>query len=194
MRERKDNCILVMLGSILIIFLSNAPVRGAEYVIDPAHSFVEFRIHHLGFSWLYGNFREIEGTFRYDSKRPEGSSFEVMISTESVDTHHVERDKHLRSKDFLDVQKYPEATFRSTRFSGGSEEGTLEGMLTLHGVTKPIVIKVKKVGEGKDPWGGYRAGFVGKTTLKKSDFGITYNLGPAGEKIEFDLGIEGIRK
>ena len=107
MRERKDNCILAMLGAILIIFLSNATVRGAEYVIDPAHSFVEFRIHHLGFSWLYGNFREIEGSFRYDPKLPEDRSFEVSISTESVDTHHVERDKHLRSKDFLDVQKYP---------------------------------------------------------------------------------------
>lgn len=194
MRGRKVNCMRGILGATLLIFMSNAPVRGAEYVIDPAHSFVEFRIQHLGFSWLYGNFREIEGTFRYDPKHFVDSSFEVMISTESVDTHHSERDKHLRSKDFLDVQKYPKATFRSTRFSGGNEEGALEGMLTLHGITKPIVIKVKKVGEGKDPWGGYRAGFVGKTTLKKSDFGIAYNLGPAGDKIEFDLGIEGIRK
>jgi polyisoprenoid-binding protein YceI len=178
------------LGALLLIFIFSAQVRGAEYVIDPAHSFVEFRIKHLGFSWLHGNFKEINGTFRYDTKHPSDKSFKVIISTKSVDTHHAERDKHLRSKDFLDVQKYPEATFISTRFSGD----TLEGMLTLHGVTKPITIKVNKIGEGKDPWGGYRAGFSGKTVLKKSDFGITYDLGPVGDTIEFDLGIEGIRK
>ena len=89
----------------------------------------------------------------------------MSIDPASVDTNHAERDKHLRNPDFLDVEKYPDAGFESTKYTGDAESGTLEGMLTLHGVTKPISIELRKLGEGKDPWGGYRAGFIGTVTL-----------------------------
>jgi len=178
----------------LVVALADGRVMAAEYKIDPLHSFVEFRIQHLGFSWLYGRFNQIQGDFSFDESTPEKNRFSVEIKTYSVDTNHAERDKHLRSKDFLDVDNHPKATFVSRSFKSGKDGGTLVGDLTLHGVTKEISIEVKKVGEGKDPWEGYRSGFIGKTSIKKSDFGITYNLGPAGETIEFDLGIEGIRK
>ena len=178
----------------VMIILSSGLAQGADYTIDPTHSFVEFRIQHLGYSWLYGRFNDIKGNFSHDPAKPESGKFTVEISTDSVDTNHAERDKHLRSPDFLDVKKYPKASFKSTGYKESSDGGILEGIFTLHGVSKKITIDVKKVGEGKDPWGGYRAGFIGKMTFKKSDFGITYNLGPAGEQIEFDLGIEGIRK
>ena len=92
------------------------------------------------------------------------------------------------------MEKYPDAGFESTGYTGDAESGTLEGMLTLHGVTKPISIDLRKIGEGKDPWGGYRAGFIGTVTLTRKDFGIDYNLGPASETMELELGIEGIRK
>ena len=175
---------------ILIGVLAGGRSMAAEYQIDPLHSFVEFRIQHLGFSWLYGRFNQVEGNFVFDESASEKSRFSVEIKTDSVDTNHAERDKHLRSKDFLDVSNYPKATFVTRSF----KDGILVGSLTLHGVTKEISIDVKKIGEGKDPWGGYRAGFYGKTSFKKSEFGITYDLGPAGETIEFELTVEGIRK
>ena len=178
----------VALGSI------GTALPAADFAIDTAHSFIEFRIKHLGYSWLYGRFNRFSGHFSYDADNPHASAISVSIDTASVDTNHAERDKHLRGSDFLDVAKYPEATFESTKYSGDAQSGTLEGMLTLHGVTKPISIHLEKLGEGNDPWGGYRAGFIGTTTLTRRDFGISYNLGPASESMELELGIEGIRK
>lgn len=178
----------------LMVVLTGGSLMAAEYEIDPQHSFVEFRVQHLGFSWLYGRFNQVAGNFTYDDKTPENSRFSVEIQTDSVDTKHAERDKHLRSKDFLEVSKYPKATFVTRSFKGDKNGGTLVGGLTLHGVTRDISIEVTKVGEGNDPWKGYRAGFHGKTSFKKSEFGISYDLGPAGELIEFELSIEGIRK
>lgn len=183
-------------GLVLCVALGSigTALPAADFAIDTAHSFVEFRIKHLGYSWLYGRFNRFSGHFSYDADNPHASAISVSIDTASVDTNHAERDKHLRGSDFLDVAKYPEATFESTKYSGDAQSGTLEGMLTLHGVTKPISIHLEKLGEGNDPWGGYRAGFVGTTTLTRRDFGISYNLGPASESMELELGIEGIRK
>jgi len=166
----------------------------AEYEIDPAHSFIQFRISHLGFSTMFGRFNDFEGEFAMDPERPEAAWIRVEIDTASVDTNHAERDKHIRSEDFLNVDEYREAIFESTRYTGTVEGGTLEGNLTLHGVTKPIAIEVRHIGEGPDPWGGYRIGYLGKTTLRRADFGMTYDLGPAAETMELELGIEGIRK
>ena len=166
----------------------------ADYEIDAGHSFVEFRIKHLGYSWLYGRFNRISGRFSHDPDNPQANAISVAIDPASVDTNHAERDKHLRSADFLDVATYPDASFESTGYTGDARSGTLEGNLTLHGVTKPVSIRLEKLGEGKDPWGGYRAGFIGTTTLTRKDFGISYNLGPASETMELELGIEGIRQ
>ena len=166
----------------------------AEYEVDPTHSFVEFRVQHLGYSWLYGRFNTISGEFSHDPAKPEASTINVVIDTASVDTNHAERDKHLRGSDFLTVDSFPEASFRSTGYKGTAEEGTLTGELTLMGVTKPIEIKVRKLGEGKDPWGGYRAGFIGTYVMDRRDFGSDYELGPKSWAVEMELGIEGIRK
>ena len=186
--------IVLLLFVVTLGSLWGALVLAAEYKVDPAHSFIEYRIKHLGYSWLYGRFNKLSGNFSHDRDKPEENSFAVEVDTATIDTRHAERDKHLRSKDFLDVKKYPKATFKSVRYSGNAEGGVLEGVLNLHGVIKTIKIEVKKVGEGKDPWGGYRAGFVGTTNLTLKDFGLTYDLGPASATMEFDLGIEGIRQ
>ena len=186
------------LGLCLVLGLSlgsmGTAAPAADYEIDTAHSFIEFRIKHLGYSWLYGRFNRFSGEFSHDPADPSANRISVSIDPASVDTNHAERDKHLRDPDFLDVEKYPDAGFESTGYTGDAESGTLEGMLTLHGVTKPISIDLRKIGEGKDPWGGYRAGFIGTVTLARGDFGISYNLGPASETMELELGIEGIRK
>jgi polyisoprenoid-binding protein YceI len=119
----------------------------------------------------------------------------VTIDTASIDTNHAERDKHLRSPDFFDVKQFPRASFESTGYQAlGKEKGRLEGRLTLRGVTKPVTLEVSQVGAGNDPWGGYRRGFHGTTTITMADFGIPTNLGPASERVELTLSIEGIRK
>ncbi len=169
----------------------------ADYVIDTdgAHAAIQFKIKHLGYSWLAGRFNTFEGDFSYDAEKPEDSKINVTIQTASLDSNHAERDKHLKSDDFLDVADYPEATFTSTRFvPEDADSGILEGTFTLHGVTKDIAFPVQKIGEGSDPWGGYRAGFEGQTTLKLADYGMTYNLGPASTEVQLELFIEGVRK
>ncbi len=168
-----------------------------DYTIDTEgmHAFVQFRIKHLGYSWLYGRFNEFGGAFSYDAAKPEDAKVEVTIKTDSVDTNHAERDKHLRSDDFLDVEQFPEAKFVSTKYTPGTDgAGKLEGDLTLHGVTKPVTIDVKEIGAGDDPWGGYRRGFEGSTTLALKDFDIKKDLGPASQELEMILAIEGVRK
>ena len=181
---------LIMSGSMLG---ASSGATAAGYTLDPTHSFVEFRIQHLGYSWLYGRFNTVKGNFLHDANKPMNNKVNIIIDTASIDSNHAERDKHLRGKDFLNVKRFPEASFKATGYSGTADKGVLTGKLTLHGVTKTIDIEVTKVGEGKDPWGGYRAGFSGTVVLKLADYGMTYNLGPASTTVEMRLGIEGIR-
>lgn len=171
--------------------------QAADYVIDTkgAHAAIQFRIKHLGYSWLSGRFNDFGGSFSYDEASPDASKVEVSIRTASIDSNHAERDKHLRSKDFLDVEKYPEARFVSTGYKeNGDDTALLSGNLTLHGVTRPVQIMVTQIGHGPDPWGGYRRGFQGTTSLKLADFGIDYDLGPASREVELTLMVEGIRQ
>ena len=182
---------------LLAMAVLAAPLQAADYDIDTkgAHAFVQFKIKHLGYSWLLGRFNKFNGQFSYDEKNPQASKVEVNIDTRSIDSNHAERDKHLRSKDFLDTGKYPTARFISTSFKEqGKGKALLKGKLTLHGVTKPITIKLEHIGHGADPWGGYRRGFAGSTTLTLKDFGINYDLGPASRTVEMFLSIEGIRR
>ncbi|MDE1464360.1 YceI family protein [Spartinivicinus poritis] len=179
------------------ILLASSQLWAADYKIDTqgAHAFIQFRVKHLGYSWLYGRFNTFEGSFSYDEKKPEATKVNVTIDTASVDSNHAERDKHLRSDDFLDVKKYPKATFVSKKvIPKGDDKAVLVGDLTLHGVTKEVTIDVTAIGGGKDPWGGYRQGFQGSTSFKLKDFNIKKDLGPASQEVELILSIEGIRQ
>lgn len=169
----------------------------ADYNIDKAgaHASINFKIQHLGYSWLTGRFNDFDGTFSYDQQQADASKINVVIQTASLDSNHAERDKHLRGKEFLDVKQFPTATFTSTQYKANDDKsGTLTGEFTLRGVTKTISFPIEKIGEGDDPWGGYRSGFTGTTKLKLTDYGITYNLGPASTHVELELYIEGVRK
>lgn len=181
----------------LLFIVSSSSAVAADYVIDTAkaHAFIQFKIKHLGYSWLHGRFNKFDGKFSYDEKNPSASKIVVNIDPASIDSNHAERDKHLRGKDFLNVSKYKTAKFVSTSFTDkGNGKAELKGDLTLHGVTKPITIDVEHVGHGNDPWGGYRYGFEGTTSFALKDFGIDYNLGPASKEVDLRLSIEGIRK
>ncbi len=181
----------------LLSTLAATTATAADYVIDTegAHAFVDFKIKHLGYSWLLGRFNTFEGDFSYDAKAPNKSEIQLVIDVDSIDSNHAERDKHLRNADFLDVKKFPKASFKSTSFKFSDDNNAIvTGDFTLRGVTKSISFPVQKIGEGNDPWGGYRAGFEGQTSLKLTDYGISYNLGPASTHVEIGLYVEGIRK
>ncbi len=190
----KKTLAALTLGTAL---LGAGHAMAADYAIDKQgqHAFVNFKISHLGYSWLYGTFKDFDGSFSFDEKSPEASKVNVTLNTASVDTNHAERDKHIRSDDFLSVDKHPTATFASTSVkSTGEGTADITGNLTLNGVTKPVVIAAKFIGQGDDPWGGYRAGFEGSTTLKLKDFDITKDLGPASESVELIISVEGVRQ
>ncbi|TBW31739.1 YceI family protein [Azotobacter chroococcum] len=190
----KKTLAALALGSAL---LGAGQAMAANYLIDKEgqHAFVNFKISHLGYSWLYGTFRDFDGHFSFDAAQPETSKIQVNLKTASVDSNHAERDKHLRSPDFLNVAKHPTATFESTQVKpNGNGSFDILGNLSLNGVTKPVVIAARFIGEGKDPWGGYRAGFEGSTKLKLKDFDIQKDLGPASQEVELILSVEGVRQ
>ncbi|MBB3140560.1 YceI family protein [Halomonas organivorans] len=175
-----------------------AQAQAADYVIDTEgqHAFVQFKISHLGFSYILGSLEEFDGEFSYDPESPAASSASLEVDVESLTTNHAERDKHIKSDDFLDVAEYPTATFTSTGFEPtGDGEGVLTGELTLHGQTNTIEMPVTLLGEGDDPWGNYRAGFEGSATLTLADYGIDMSSFPeAMHELELYVTFEGIRQ
>jgi polyisoprenoid-binding protein YceI len=180
----------------LALSVASMQASAADYVVDTegAHAFIQFKIQHLGYSWLLGNFREFEGKFSYDANKVQDTKIALTVNTTSLDSNHAERDKHLKGKHFLNVKDFPEATFVSTKVEvKDGKQSVLHGDLTLHGVTKNIAIDVTEIGGGKDPWGGYRQGFEGKTTFALADFGIMADLGPKSKNVEMYLSIEGVR-
>ncbi len=167
------------------VIATSASVTAATYVIDDAkagaHSQIDVKVKHIGISWVKGRFNNFEGTFEYDKSKPNASSVQVSIDTQSFDSNHAKRDKHVMSSDFLDAGKYPTTTFKSTSIkSTGEGKVSVIGDLNLHGVTKSITFDAVLIGEGDSPWGDYRAGFEGSVDLKLSDFNIS------GKKIGVD--------
>ena len=186
---------IILLLSLLT--LADGSFAAERYVIDTRgqHAFIQFRIPHLGFSWLYGRFNQFEGEFTFDEQNPAASSVIVSIQTRSIDSNHERRDDHLRGEDFLDTGTYPSAGFRSTAFVPlGDDRYRLEGELELLGRSAPISIDVTQIGAGTDPWGGFRRGFEGTTMLTLAAWGIDYDLGPAARAVELTLSLEGVRQ
>ncbi|MEI2603136.1 YceI family protein [Erwinia aphidicola] len=178
------------------LLMTAGTAAAADYKIDKEgqHAFVQFRIKHLGYSWLYGTFKDFDGSFTFDQANPGKDKVNVTINTGSVDTNHAERDKHLRSADFLNAGKFPQATFVSTKVSKQGDGLIVDGDLTLNGVTKPVKLAAKLTGEGKDPWGGYRAGFEATGTIALKEFNIYKDLGPASQQVELMISVEGVRQ
>lgn len=183
--------------SLLTSAMFMPTVNAADYVIDNkgAHTSINFKIKHLGYSWLTGRFDKFGGKFSYDPANVSASKIEVNIDTSSINSNHAERDKHLKGDDFLDVSAFANAKFISTSVTKKTDgKLAIVGELTLHGVSKTITIDAQAIGEGKDPWGGYRAGFSGTTTIALTDFAIKMNLGPASTHVQLELHIEGIKQ
>lgn len=183
---------------LLFVLLMPFQALAEDYDFDVKgmHAFIDFRIQHLGFSWMSGRFNTFSGAFSYDEDKPEDSAVVVTIKTASIDTNHAERDKHLRDATYLDVTQFPEASFVSTSFEPNADgSAVLWGEFTLKGITKPLKIDVMPVGHGADPWFGYRRGFVGTTEFKLTDYGISIKmLGEQSNVIHLTLSVEGIRR
>ncbi len=183
--------------AILAAALAGTPTSAsaAEYRIDTAHSFIQFRTKHLGISWLIGRFNRFEGQMTYDPDAGQAyQSIEVTIDAKSLDTNHAERDRHLRGRQFFNVDEHPEVTFVSTGYDGDRTGGVLSGDLTLLGMTRNVSFSVTRIAEGNDPWGGYRAGFEGEYAFAPAEFGMNYRLGPGAETVEVQLFIEAVRQ
>jgi polyisoprenoid-binding protein YceI len=190
-----------LLTAFAVALAIQLPAHAAEETYDfdikGQHAFIQFKVKHLGYSWLIGRFNTFNGSYTVDDSHPEKSHVNVEIDVASLDSNHAERDKHLRSADFFDVATYPKATFVSTNYEDkGFGKGVLTGNLTLRGTTQKITIPVTQIGKGLDPWGGFRRGFEGATTLSLSDYNMkkALMLGPSADKVELFLSIEGVRR
>jgi polyisoprenoid-binding protein YceI len=168
----------------------------SRWQLDPAHTQVEFRAKHMMITTVRGRFADTSGTITVDEENPEDSSVEVRIDARSIDTRVGDRDTHLRSEDFLNVEKYPEITFRSKRIEGAhaepGDEFLVVGDLTIRGQTKEVELEATYEGQGKDPWGGTRAGFTASTKIDRRDWGLTWNqaLEAGGILVSNDITIE----
>jgi polyisoprenoid-binding protein YceI len=170
--------------------------------IDPAHTNVEFTVRHMMISNVKGQFQKTSGTITVDDNTPASAKIDATIDASSIDTRVEKRDAHLKSPDFLDVAKYPTITFKSTRVEpAGPGKWKVTGDLTLHGVTKPVVLVVEQSGEPiHDPMGNTRAGAFATTKIKRSDFGLTWNKVlesggvMVGDEVAISIDVEAIKK
>jgi polyisoprenoid-binding protein YceI len=149
----------------------------SSYKIDAAHSTAHFVVRHMMITNVRGSFSNVQGSVTWDSANPALSTVEAVIDATTINTNEPQRDAHLKSADFLDAEKFPAITFKSTAVeSEGEGELKITGDLTIHGVTKQVALKVEgPTAEGKDPWGNSRIGASAATKIKRSDFGLTWN-------------------
>ncbi len=190
---------LSALSMLLALMLGSTSLHAEKmrFLMDTknAHAFIQFKVSHLGFSWLLGRFNDFEGEFTLDSEDVEKSTVKVTIDVASLDTNHVKRDKHLRSGDFFDVTKFPKSTFVSTKVEKtGENTAKVTGDFTLKGITKPVVLEVTHIGGGADPFGmSVRQGFEATARIPLKEFGITYKL-PNAEYADIYISAEGIQQ
>ena len=171
-----------------------------SYTIDPTHSRIGFVARHAMVTKVRGSFNEFDGTGYFDADDPAGSHLELRIKTASIDTRNADRDAHLRSNDFFDMETYPEITFTSTSVEQvGADDYRVTGDLTIKGITKPVTVDLEYTGSATDPFGNQRIGFEGKTTINRKDWGVTWNAAlEAGgvlvsEKVTLEFEVSAVR-
>jgi polyisoprenoid-binding protein YceI len=177
---------------LLFLFLSSALAQVESWRIDPAHSAAEFAVRHLGISTVRGEFRKVSGNAIYDPADPTKTQLEATIDAATVDTRVDMRDNDLRGANFLDVQKYPTITFKSKRTeSAGAGQLKITGDLTIHGVTKEVVLDVDgPTAPVKDPKGNFHMGASATTKISRKDFGVNGASTMAGDEISITIDTE----
>lgn len=193
----------ISLASALVVVAAfTARTQAAEYKIDPAHSEMGFKVRHMGISTVTGHFDKFDGSFDVDPKNVKATKGTLVIETASINTANGKRDEHLRGSDFFDAAKYPQIKFVSKEVKDVNEKdstATLVGDLTMHGVTKPVSLKIKGGGIINDGWGNDRAAFTATGKLNRADWGLKWNkVLEAGrmvvsENVDLELAFEGTR-
>jgi len=193
--------LLIAVVSLTLGGVSESRAVAAAYVIDPDHSQVIFKVKHMGISTVTGRFDLIEGSYEFDDADMSKSSVETTITAASINTNKQKRDKHLKSQEFLNVEKYPTITFKSKEVKkGDGEDFIIVGDLTINGVTKQVELDAEYGGKAQDPMGDERTAFTAETKIDRKDFGITWNKTldsgglVVGDDVKIELEVEGIRK
>ncbi|MGA3096638.1 MAG: YceI family protein [Bryobacteraceae bacterium] len=173
----------------------------AIYQIDSAHSSAQFTVRHLMISNVRGEFTKLSGSIAYDPADPASSSIDATIDAASINTREAQRDAHLKSADFFDVERFPVLTFRGKEVGIRDGEGTVKGDLTMHGVTREVVLRVEgPTPEAKDPWGNMRIGATATAKINRKDFGLNWNAALeaggvlVGEEVKITIDLEAIRQ
>ena len=174
--------------------------KTTTYAIDKAHSEATFQVRHL-LTRVRGRFSDFAGTIEFDETDPERSSVNVTVQAASIDTSEHDRDTHLRSADFFDVETFPTLTFSGRTITRkGDQRFDVAGDLTIHGVTRPITLDVTFLGKAKDPWGNERAAFEADATVNRKDFGLNWNAALetggflVGDEVKISLSVQAIPK
>ncbi|MEM1061109.1 MAG: YceI family protein [Planctomycetota bacterium] len=168
------------------------PAGGTAFAIDPSHTSVVFGIGHAGIGFVYGRFNTVSGSFTQAGEELTG--IELMIDAASVDTNESKRDEHLRSPDFFNVAQFPAITFKSRSLKKVGSKYEVTGDLTIHGVTRPVVIPVQKLKEGQGPFGAYRSGLFAQFAVKRTEYGMSNMLEIVGDPVTLTVAIEGIKQ
>jgi len=169
-----------------------------DYTLDVAHSRLGFSARHAMVTTVRGAFKDFEGTAHVDTANPANSKVELTIRTDSIDTGVADRDAHLRSADFFEIESHPEITFTSTNVERDGDDWTITGDLTIKGTTQPVTVEFESTGSARDPFGNLRVGFEGAATINRKDWGLTWNaaLETGGvlvsEKIKLELDVSAI--
>ena len=173
-----------------------AAVQGGTYAVEPSHTRVLFAVDHMGTSTWYGDFTKTSGALKLDAKSPAASHLEVSIATDSVSTTNAKLDEELKSADWFDAAKFPAITFKSTKVTvTGPDRADIAGELTLHGVTKPVVLHAKLKGSGPNPMTkAYTVGFDATGRIKRSEFGVTKYVPLVGDEVDLILSAPFVRK
>lgn len=181
---------------VIVLLVTLTAAAQDTWQLDPPHSSAQFSVRHLGVSTVRGAFTKVSGTLQYDANNPSKSSIQTTIQAASVDTRVDMRDNDLRSPNFLDVQKYPTITFNSKKIEvAGTGKLKITGDLTIHGVTKEVVLDVEGPSPAmKDPWGNLRMGASATTKINRQDFGVAGAPGVVGDEITITLDIEMIKQ
>jgi polyisoprenoid-binding protein YceI len=182
--------------------MSNVSAASAEgtqvWTVDPVHSEIGFGVRHMMISTVKGSFTDLEGTIHLNEDDFSNSSVMVSIDAASIGTGSADRDGHLRSEDFLDVESHPAITFESTSVEGTPEDFKVHGKLTIRGETRTVTLEGEELGRGQDPWGNPRVGFKAGTKVSRKDFGLTWNQALetggvlVGDEINISLEVQAI--
>lgn len=182
-----------LVSTVLSTFLLAGQVEAKTFDIDIVHSSMAFFIDHLGFSRVIGVANEFGGTFEFDAAKPEASALDVKVKVASISTHNVQRDSDIQGADWFNATEFPEITFVGKEFKQtGEKTGSIQGDLTIAGVTQPATLDVVFNKEGENPWDkSHVVGFSARTKVKRSDFGMKSALGMIGDEVQLYIEIEG---